>query len=237
VRFIVAVLLLALLAVPAESRQHFHILAVSWQPAFCEGQPRKPECETQTEARFDASHFTLHGLWPQPRSNVYCGVDERDQRASENGRWDLLPETRLTSATRSELAEVMPGTQSMLDRHEWTKHGSCYKGGSAELYYLHSLRLMAELNRSVVRDYFVKMRGKTVRLSDIRARFDEAFGEEAGLRIRIACRDDGKRRLITEITLGLSGDPGRESLSQLLLASRPTDGGCGRGEIDRAGLQ
>ena len=51
---------------PGTGREY--VLAVSWQPAFCEGHADKPECASQTEARFDASNLTLHGLWPQPRS-------------------------------------------------------------------------------------------------------------------------------------------------------------------------
>ena len=50
------------------------MLAVTWQPAFCQLHARKPECGSQTSDRFDATHFTLHGLWPQPRAKEYCGV-------------------------------------------------------------------------------------------------------------------------------------------------------------------
>ncbi len=51
-----------------------YTLAVSWQPAFCEARTRTPECRSQTPGRFDASHFSLHGLWPEPYENVFCGV-------------------------------------------------------------------------------------------------------------------------------------------------------------------
>ena len=238
-RLIACAALLVWLISPARAADNaFYLLAISWQPAFCEGQFHKRECLTQTADRFDASHFTLHGLWPQPRSREYCGgVDPRDIRADENGRWDLLPETRLTSATWLDLQIKMPGTQSLLDRHEWIKHGTCYPGGKAETYFRDSLRLLDEINGSGVRDYFARMTGKTVRLSDIRLRFDEAFGPGAGDRIRIACKDDGQRRLITEITIGLRGNPSSEGLANLMLASRGTNGGCSRGEIDPVGLQ
>jgi ribonuclease T2 len=36
-----------------------HVLAVSWQPAFCETRPRLPECRSQTADRFDASNFRI----------------------------------------------------------------------------------------------------------------------------------------------------------------------------------
>src|SRR5258706_166452 len=48
------------------------VFAVSWQPAFCETKPNKPECLSMTSDRFDATHLTLHGLWPQGAD--YCGI-------------------------------------------------------------------------------------------------------------------------------------------------------------------
>jgi len=217
--------------------QPFYILSISWEPAFCEGLPHKAECKAQTATSFEATHFSLHGLWPQPRGNEYCGVETRDRAADQNHRWDLLPEPRLTNSTQQELAAIMPGTQSLLERHEWIRHGTCYPAGSSEIYFLHAIKLMKEINGSAVQAYFSSMIGKTVRLSDIRARFDASFGPGAGERVRVACKDDGDRRLITELTIGLKGDPGQDSLAQLIQASSQTDGGCTRGEIDASGLQ
>ena len=50
------------------------ILSLSWEPAFCEGHANKRECASATPSGFDATHFTLHGLWPQPRTKQYCNV-------------------------------------------------------------------------------------------------------------------------------------------------------------------
>ena len=61
---------------PAEA-----ILALGWEPAFCEGHANKRECASATPSDFDATHFTLHGLWPQPRRKQYCNVKSSfDQR-------------------------------------------------------------------------------------------------------------------------------------------------------------
>ena len=103
-----------------------YVLSVSWQPAFCETKRDKAECATQTPNRFDATHFTLHGLWPQPRRNAYCDVPPEMSLADKDGDWDRLPEPKLSDATRQRLAQVMPGTQSNLERHEWIKHGTCF---------------------------------------------------------------------------------------------------------------
>jgi len=214
-----------------------YILAVSWQPAFCETRPDKPECESQTEDRFDASHFTLHGLWPQPRNNAYCNVSAADRSADEASRWTDLPEVELSAALRADLDEVMPGTQSSLERHEWTKHGTCY-GTNAEEYFADSLVLMETLNTSAVADLFADNVGNTITLDAIRAAFDDAFGPGAGERIRVACSNDGNRRLIGEITIGLTGDiSALEDLPTLLAAARSTDGGCTDGVVDPVGQQ
>jgi ribonuclease T2 len=221
---------------PAAGETQF-ILAVSWQPAFCEGHDDKPECESQTADRFDASHFTLHGLWPQPRGNVFCGVSQDQAAASDGGHWDDLPEVELSADLRAELDQVMPGTQSGLERHEWTKHGTCY-GTTAEEYYADSLAMMAALNGSAVAELLAANVGEELTQEQIRGAFDEAFGTGAGERVRIACNRDGNRQLIGELTIGLTGTIAVEDdFATLIQAASSTSGGCNAGVIDPVGLQ
>jgi ribonuclease T2 len=218
---------------PSAASDAFFILAVSWQPAFCETAPTKPECRAQGEGSFEARHFTLHGLWPQ---DEYCGVSDRLEDLDRDGRWSELPAPELTNPLRTRLVTAMPGTASHLDRHEWIKHGTCFHG-DAETYYAVSLALLDQLNASPVRDLFVDSIGKRLTQSAIRAAFDHAFGADLGQRVRVACADDGDRTLVTELTLGLWGvvdaDP---DLAHLLAAARPTNGGCGGGVVDAVGL-
>lgn len=214
------------------------VLAISWQPAFCEAHGRKPECLFQTNTRFDGSNFTLHGLWPQPQSKEFCGVSPEERAAATTGRWQKLPRLDLSPRTAAALKEAMPGAQSNLDRYEWTKHGTCYPARDAETYYRDSLRLLGAVNDSGVRDLVAGRIGREIRSADIRRAFDKAFGAGAGERVRVACRDDGSRRLITEITIGLKGDiSSGTDVSALILASAPTDPGCPGGVVDPAGLQ
>lgn len=214
-----------------------YVFAISWQPAFCETKSRKTECRTMTDASFAATNFTLHGLWPQPNGNFYCGVSSAD-RASDKGNWRDLPAVNLDKATRAELDKVMPGTASQLDRHEWIKHGSCY-GKDQQAYFADALALMRQVNASPVRALFEKNIGEELTAKQIRDAFDSAFGKGTGDRVRVACSDDRGRRMIGELTLGLAGPIGpNSSLKDLMLASAPTDNaGCPRGEVDRVGLQ
>nr|WP_246349496.1 ribonuclease [Devosia subaequoris] len=214
-----------------------YVLAVNWQPAFCETASRTTECRNQRENSFEATHFTLHGLWPQPRSNEYCGVPERDIWASRDGRWRDLPLLDLTIAQRRNLDEVMPGSQSGLDRHEWTKHGTCYGSGQRE-YFADSLDLMLALNTSEVAELFASNIGKRITLDQLRDAFDNAFGPGSGERVTMSCERDGNRTLITELRINLTGEiAGPDNFGTLLRAANPAEIECRSGQVDAVGLQ
>ena len=208
----------------------FYVLALSWEPAFCEKMRSKTECKTQTAASYDASHFSLHGLWPQPRRNVFCGVDRATAALDDQHQWEKLPAPQMSAGTKAALDKVMPGTQSVLERHEWIKHGTCYPGGDADQYFRDAVRLTHEVNASVVQAFVAANIGKTIQTADLRAKFDEAYGKGAGERVRVACSPDG---LISELTIGLKGDiASGMKMADLIAASDPTDAGCPAGVID-----
>ncbi len=214
-----------------------YILAVNWQPAFCELNTRVRECRDQRPNAFEATNFTLHGLWPQPRGNEYCDVSNRDRIASQDGRWRDLPALDLTIALRRELDEVMPGSQSGLDRHEWVKHGTCYAGDQRD-YYAASLDLMLALNTSSVAELFAANIGRRLTLTEIRTAFDEAFGSGAGDRVSMDCEQDGNRTLITELRINLTGEiTGPDDFAALIQAADPADNSCRSGQVDAVGFR
>lgn len=214
-----------------------YVLSVNWQPAFCELNTRVRECRDQRPNAFEATNFTLHGLWPQPRGNEYCNVSERDRWASQDGRWRDLPQLDLTMAQRRELDEVMPGSASGLDRHEWVKHGSCYDGDQRD-YYAASLDLMLALNASPVAELFASTIGRRLTLGEVRAAFDSAFGPGAGERVSMNCAPDGNRTLITELRINLTGEiTGPEAFAALITAADPADTSCRSGQVDAVGFQ
>lgn len=212
-------------------------LAVSWQPAFCETASNKPECRTQTSDRFDARHFALHGLWPEPAGNIYCGVDSDIRQRDSNGAWSQLPEVVLSPPLRGALDSGMPGTQSLLDRHEWIKHGTC-TGASQELYYLNSLSLMVAVNGSAAGQLFAGNIGKTLDATTVRTAFDTAFGSGAGARVSLDCANDNNRRIITGLKISLSGQLGDlPDIGALTRAAPTRSAGCPGGVVDAVGLQ
>lgn len=224
-------------AVPSAYRGTQYVLAVNWQPAFCETAEHVRECRVQRPDSFEADHFTLHGLWPQPRSNEYCGVSDGEIWASRDGRWFDLPALDLTIAQRRDLDQVMPGSQSGLDRHEWVKHGTC-SGMDQRDYVADSLDLMLALNTSGVVDLFVGNVGKRITLAQVRTAFDAAFGPGTGERVSMSCVEDGNRILITELQINLTGEiTSPDDLSRLMLAAEPTGSDCRSGQVDAVGLR
>ena len=76
--------------------------------------------------------------------------------------------------------------------------------------------------------YFPLQRGERVH--------DLGCGE--GRHVRVACVKDGKRQLIKELTLGLSGVVGPSpNLKRLTRWARSTKPGCPGGIVDAVGLQ
>lgn len=213
------------------------VLAISWQPGFCETRPRLPECRNQTSSRFDATNFALHGLWPQPRNQAYCGVDEKERELDKARRWSRLAGLGLSNDLQIKLLKVMPGARSFLHRHEWVKHGTCYSS-SAETYFQDSLWLLQKINDSPLRDLFAGAIGKQLTGQRVRQVFEASFGKGSGKRVRLACKRDGSRTIITELTIGLFGEiTETANLSELIQAAPETRPGCPAGVVDAVGLQ
>lgn len=221
-----------------------NLLALTWQPAFCEYRPGKPECVQLNAGRLPVaeSRLSLHGLWPQPRGKNYCGVSKSEISQDKKGRWSSLPDPPIDADTRRRLSVAMPGVESHLDRHEWIKHGTCYQlpagADAADLYFDDALSLTEALNRSAVVSFLVANIGMSVDARDIRARFDEAFGKGAGARVAFVCKGDDARTLFQEIRIGLRGTVGPDkSIGDLIRAAEPVPIGCRMGIVDPAGLQ
>lgn len=208
-----------------------YLLALSWQPSFCESHSRKKECRTQTTRRYDADHWSLHGLWPQPRSNAYCGVSSIDKGIDRNKRWHLLEPLKLSQDTATKLAFIMPGVSSNLQRHEWIKHGTCY-GTDADTYYSDSIRLTQQINESIVGKLFTHGVGKQVSLKQVRQHFDKAFGKGAGKKVDMRCDRKGR---VSELWINLKGEINADTkISTLLKNSIRAGSKCKIGLIDKA---
>ncbi len=214
-----------------KNKQPEYLLALTWQPSFCETHARKKECRTQTTNRYDATHWSLHGLWPQPRNNAYCGVSNMDKGIDRNKKWHLLEPLKLSQKTATELAFVMPGVASNLQRHEWIKHGTCY-GSDAEDYYSDSISLTNQINNSIVGKLFNRGVGKRVSLKQVRAHFDKAFGKGAGSKVDMRCDRKGR---VSELWINLKGEIEDDTkIASLLKNALRAGSKCQMGVIDEA---
>jgi len=209
------------------SRQN--LLAISWQNAFCQTHQYKKECKNMSANDFGASHFVLHGLWPQPRNNLYCNVDKKQIGMDKNKQWYRLKKLDLNSTIREELQKYMTGYSSNLHRHEWIKHGTCY-GTDANQYYADAINLLKQINNSRVQKYFITHINQTVTLKDIRKVFDNEFGKDAGKHVTMNC----KNGLITELWLHLGS--GSNNLKELLQKGETPKSRCYKGKIDAVGF-
>lgn len=208
-----------------------HVLAMSWEPAFCSKHQDKTECGELTSTSFGSKNLSLHGLWPQPRGTQYCNVPKDVQQADTNHRWNDLPEPEMSADTQKRLAAVMPGFKSNLQRHEWIVHGTCY-GSNADSYFSRAATLAEAVNASKVSKVFADNAGKSLSTDAIRAAFDDSFGPGSGARVTVSCSGRGPSRKITEVVMSLAGDvTGNAGLGDLLRAAQPISAGCPGGLV------
>jgi len=210
-----------------------NLLALSWHNAFCETHRYKKECKRpvfpRSNTQYNEKNFVLHGLWPQPKSNIYCNVDNKLLSLDKHKQWHKLPDLDLEESVQKELTSVMPGLASNLHKHQWVKHGTCY-GTDANRYFSDALALVKQVNDSKVGKFFRQNIGKRVTLQQVRTLFNRSFGAGTGTRVELKC----KNGLISELWLHLSGESA--DLATLLTQGKSTRGRCQGGLIDKAGF-
>lgn len=218
----------------------YYILALSWQPAFCERNMGKPECQALDAGDFAAAHPVLHGLWPNATDGAelaYCDVGGSTQATDEAGQWCELPAPGADQQTQTDLQNVMPGSASCLDRHEWLKHGTC-SGLAADAYFDAAARLTEEFQATRLAGVLQRSVGREIPLLQLISAFENEFGAESGAALTVTCRKAGGRAYLAEIRLALRRNAIDKPLSanSLFLDGDPPRGGCPRNiVIDRAG--
>jgi ribonuclease T2 len=210
-----------------------NLLALSWHNAFCQTHQYKKECKRGVLSRFKKGYsddrFVLHGLWPQPKNNQYCNLDQKYITMDKYKYWNKLPSLNLSDDIKKQLQMVMPGVSSNLHRHEWYKHGTCY-GKDANGYFADAIDYVKTVNSSKLGMFFVNNTGKKVSLKQIRKVVDDSFGKGAGNSVELRCNNG----MITELWLHLKGNS--DNLSQLLKSNHPIRSFCRSGFIDKAGF-
>ena len=168
-----------------------YVFAVSWQPAFCERHPQKPECAVSDPEAYQAKNFTLHGLWPNKAS---CGTEYGfcGKQQQQKGSFCNYPEVGLDPSVFRKLGVVMPSATagSCLQRHEWYKHGTCQTDWDDNGYFSIAIELVQQFNDAGMSAFMSENIGKMVRKEDFLAKIDSVFGSGASRRMKIICSGD-----------------------------------------------
>lgn len=206
-----------------------NVLALSWQPAFCESHRDKQECKTRDPNAFQARNFTLHGLFPN-RNNCGISFGFCGHVAGEVKPFTNLPAVPLDASTSRSLAVVMPSfaAGSGLERHEWHKHGTC-SGFTPDEYFSVSASLAQQFNQSGMAAFVAAHIGREIRKRDFYDEIDRNLGPGARDRVELDC-DNADRRVLEEITITLpAAIPLNADLPALLRQAQPRAPGnkCG----------
>lgn len=195
-------------------RADSYVLALSWQPAFCQAygyEKGKPECLQLRSNSFQASHLVLHGLWPSQRN---CGQHYSYCLGSIRSRNCDYPPLSLSAAVATSLKQMMPSYAhgSCLERYEWNKHGSC-QSLSADDYYSLAIRLNKEVNQTALGQFLHEHLGYTVQRGQLREMIRRSFGQNTTRKVYLGC----KKGLLVDIYIQLPAlIPANESLQTLV---------------------
>lgn len=203
------------------------LLVVTWAPSLCKVEPSNSGCRSG-HVRSMGQSFVLHGLWPQPSTEQYCGV-ERQQ--SDRARKPIALPGDLQATL-----QTMMSDSATLSKHEWYAHGTC-SGVPAPEYFGIAARLTDEANRALT-PLFSQAKGQRLSSRSVREAVDGAFGTGAGQRASLSCKDvAGRDSIVYEVRLSLPSVPSLRSGSDTLsLADALAEGprvapGCGQGRV------
>jgi len=161
-----------------------HVLAISWQPGFCEHDrsgPGKPECQAMAAGELKVDHFTLHGLWPNKQA---CGINYGSCAG---------PQLDLDQATVDYIKPWMPNFNysTQFGNHEWKKHGVCQTALSDDDYFRFAVDLVKSFNDSAAGAYIRDNVGGSVSKAQFYARLADDYGSKAaGNNFLLLCTGD-----------------------------------------------
>ena len=212
-----------------------YVLALSWQPAFCETHRDKRECRIDQPTVYQARNFVLHGLWP---NKTECGInyDYCGEVKTKPSEFCDYPPLELYTDVRGELEKVMPSAEagSCLQRHEWFKHGTCQTHWSIDQYFEQAIDLTRQFNESGVGYFMARNLGKEVTEDAFFEKVDCALGEGAHERLQLNCQNGN----LVDVYINLPTSIGQnQALGELVSQAKPNaKSSCGgRFRIDPIG--
>ncbi|ETW01515.1 hypothetical protein H310_06179 [Aphanomyces invadans] len=142
----------------------FYVFAHSWQPSFCAGEDY-PGCSVPDS--YWASHFTIHGLWPELANGPHPGFCTKEPLDINSVR---------TAIGEGVLEQYWPNVKVAANTthydsfwaHEWSRHGTCR--GLDQVAFFQSA--IDKIKSQGTPDFITQHVGQTVSTKDVR----DAFG-------------------------------------------------------------
>jgi len=154
-----------------------YVLALSWAPNFCCGNPGREEC-AQLPGSFGGTHLTIHGLWPNytdaemPRPGVtYPTFCSPYSSCKKHPTAECNPDPQTIPPDMKTYGPGYVSDSYLLANHEWPKHGSC-TGLDSNTYFSAAISALKNLpGDQGTPDLLAKNVGGTVAATDLRAAF------------------------------------------------------------------
>lgn len=174
------------------NKQDSYVLAITWQPGFCEHvnyKGDKPECTAMNKGALPAKTLSLHGLWPNKKE---CGT----QYGSCSGQTFAL-----SKATIDQIAPWMPNFfyERTFGAYEWNKHGKC-QSLAPDDYFIKAVSAVKVVNDSEVGKIVLGNVGKSFRVGDFFARVKASYGDKVANSITLVC---AQHKYLQEIRVAL----------------------------------
>lgn len=195
------------------NQEDSYVLAMSWQPGFCEHTPNaggKPECSAMDKGSLVVSNLTLHGLWPNKKS---CGTSY--------GNCEGKP-FALKKETIDRIAPWMPNFyfENSFGKYEWNKHGTC-QSLDPDAYFNKAIAAVQLVNSSAIGQQIIGNIGGSFTADKFFATLRSQYGESVASRVMLVC--SGKSYL-QEIRVQLPTDFSVEKGLAGLIGTAPGQG-------------
>lgn len=205
------------------------LLVVTWAPSLCAVEQSNPGCRSGHVGAMGPT-LMLHGLWPQPPTEQFCGAP----RDGHGGNADLSS-LNLPQDVQTKL-QLMMSDVDVMAPHEWNAHGTC--SGVNPTEYFTTAALLTDQVVQILDPVFKDARGGHVSLNAIRNRIDSDLGGGAGKRVGLDCHElKGAGVVAYEVHVSLPPVPdlnpaqGDVSLKDVIIKGPPIAAGCLRGSV------
>jgi ribonuclease T2 len=193
------------------NQQDSYVLAITWQPGFCEHanyKGKKPECDAMNGGTLPAKNLSLHGLWPNKKE---CGTNY--------GSCSGQP-FALSKDTIEKVAPWMPNFfyERTFGAYEWNKHGKCQSLPPDE-YFIKAVSAVRVVNDSEVGKIVLGNTGKSFRVSEFFDRVKARYGDKVASTITLVCT---QKKYLQEIRVSLALDFATDrDLPQMVANAKP----------------